>query len=641
MKKSIVCIGIVLGCMGVRATVITNYVYVVSNIFNNVYTESVVTQKVKSSHTDYFYTNYVSVVTNVYMTTYRTNVNYNVLFDNFGPWVNAASNAAVNASSYANSAASNSTAAASSASAASSAASQAAASASAASSAASDGLSRINERINWFDQHSGETITMLTSNVYVNVNAQDWSYTYTNAAGVAFNYVTVHPYGANGGATVAARSSSAYSTISIRAWPRPRVSGGHTWDFYPAYIDYDDKGMRLQYLPDTTKAIGYQDEHGSYPNGKIVPEYFYWQAGYIYMKVRVWVDGAVVAWCITRYQWNDWPTPIGYGGDTGTAMELVSRYYYGGSSMGTTLAYFYSKTRTDSANTPIEFPMQPSASHNATLEWMRNGPVVSELQDQVAALSNQWATVAGQWATVSSDWTAFQGVVTSSLADMSNTLANAVNGYPHSYTSPGGTTYSNIIYYDRATDDGKVAITTVGNYYPSLEYRIVPNYGGSATANYWLFEPAYIDTDANGLRLHYLPKEEKTITATTYNAGYKYVPRDFYWQNGIVYVVIDSYNGTTWSGRIRLKYAGTGADAWPNGVLANQTGGTLNTSHYRHMAFDSRDGTIMGTSTSATFGYLKTEYQKVMSSYDSVLWFPESPSVAQQAIISWLATWTR
>lgn len=632
MKKLNLCIAVVLCGLSVRASVVTNWVYVVSNIFNNIYSESVVTQKIKSTHYDYYYTNYVSVVTNVYQTTWRTNMSVNC--DIGQQFLLATSNEANRASSFVGAVSNLATSAASSASTASTAASSAAASASSASSAAANGLSQINARIAWFDQHSGETITMLTSNVTVHVNAQDWSYIYTNAHGVAFSYVTVHPFGADGGATVAARSSSAYSTIGIRAWPRPRVSGW--WDFYPAYIDYDENGMRLQYLPDMMTPIQYQDANGSYPTGRIVPEYFYWQSGYIYFKVRVWVDGAVVAWCLTRYQWNNWPNTIGYGGDNGTAMDLVSRQGYGDSSMYTSqLAYFYSKTRTDSANTSIEFPMQPSASKLSTIEWMRNGPVVSDLQAQVAALSNQWETVAGQWSTVQSDWLALQGVV----ADMSNTLANAVNGYPHAYVSPGGTTYSNFIYYDRATDDGKVAITTVGNYYPSLQYRIVPNYGGSASANYWIFEPAYVDTDANGLRLHYLPTVAKTITAATYNAGYLYVPRDFYWQNGVLYLVIDSYNGTTRSGRIRLKYAGTDANAYPNGLLASQTGGSITTSQYRYMSFDSREGTIMGTSTSATFAYLKTEYQKVMSSYDSVLWFPEKYSTAQQPIVEWLGDW--
>ena len=637
MKKAVLAIAIALGAFTGKADVITNYVYVVSNIFNNVYSESVVTQKVKSTHTNYYFTNYVSVVTNVYQTTFQTNIEVNVIFDNFEPWVIAASNQAANASSFASAAASNATDAASSASSASSAASRAAASASSASSAASDGLNRINERIQWFDEHSGETITMITitSNVYINVNAQDWSYTYTNANGVAFDYVTVHPYGADGGATVAARASNQYSTIGIRAWPRPR-DGSVWWDFYPAYIDYDEKGMRLQYLPDSTTPIKYKDANNAHSNGKIIPEYFYWQSGYIYFKGRVWENGAVGAWCLTRYQWSNWPNTLNYGTDTGQAMTVVNRELYGDSSMGDYLAYLYTKTRTGSANTPIHFPMNPSASYNATLDWMKNGPIVSDLQDQVAELANQWTGVSEQW-------TAFHGAVSEGISDLSNRVANAENGYPHAYTSPGGTTYSNIIYYDRATDDGKVAITTVGNYYPSLEYRVVPNYGGSATANYWIFEPAYIDTDANGLRLHYLSKQQKTITAATYNAGYNYVPRDFYWQNGVVYLVIDSYNGTTWSGRIRVKYAGTGADAWPCGLLANQQGSSLVAAQYRNMSFDSREGTIMGTSTSAStaFAYLKTEYQKVMPSYSSVLWFPESPSVAQQAIVNWLATWTR
>ena len=156
MKKSIICIGIVLGCLNVRASVVTNYVYVISNIFNNVYTENVVTQKVKNTHYNYYFTNYVSVVTNVYQTTFCTNIDVNVIFDNFGPWVNAASNSAANASSYANSAAASATAAGSSAS--------------RASTAASEGLAHINERIDWFDEHLGGMVTniniTITTNVY-------------------------------------------------------------------------------------------------------------------------------------------------------------------------------------------------------------------------------------------------------------------------------------------------------------------------------------------------------------------------------------------------------------------------------------------------------------------------------------------
>ena len=636
MKKMILSIAL-LASAALHADVVTNWVYVVSNVFHNIYYESVITQKVKSTHSEYYYTNYVSVVTNIYQTTWRTNMS--VTCDIGEQYLLAASNEANRASSFvgavsnfASSAASSATSAASAQSSASASAWLAENSRTSAASECASALAQINARINWFDEHSGETITMLTSNIIVNVNAQDYSFAYTNAAGVAFDYVTVHPYGANGGATVAARSSSAYSSIGIRAWPRPRVSG--YWDFYPAYIDYDENGMRLQYLPDTTTPIRYQDGGGSYPTGKIVPEYFYWQSGYIYFKVRVWVDGAVVAWCLTRYQWDNWPTPIGYGGDSGTAMELVNRQLYGDASMGTTLAYFYTMSRTSAANTSIEFPMSASASHGATLDWMRNGPVVSEFEDRVAAL-------AAQWSSVSSDWVRVSAAVTASISDFSNRLENVENGNPRPYESLSGVTYPNIIYYDRATaNGGKVAATTVGNYYPSTEYRIVPKYGGDISSNYWIFEPAYVDTDLNGLRLHYLPKSKKTITATTYNAGYKYVPRDFYWQDGVLYIVIDSYNGTTWSGRIKGKYAGTGDKAWPCGLKADQNGTNLS-SHYWLMDFESREGTIMGTSGTLQPAYIKTEYQKVMPSYSSVLWIPERPSADQAAIVSWLEGWTR
>lgn len=643
MKKLMLAAMVAAVALAAPAGVITNTVVIVSNIYNQVFTESVITQKVQNTHFDYYYTNHEYNV--IHESRLISQTNQTVNLDVGKSFLIAASNQANRAEAavgdardFADASAGSASAASGSASAAASLASSAAASRSAAASECASALSTINARINWFDQHSGETITQvnITSNIYINVAAQDYSFPYTNAAGVAFNYVTVHPYGQNGGVTVSARSSSAYSTVAIRAWPMPRVSGW--WDFYPAYVDYDEKGMRLQYVPDTTVPIKYQGSSGVYPNGWIVPEYFYWQSGYIYMKVRVWENGSVVAWCITRYAWGNWPSTIGYGGDNGTWMVLVDRQGYGSDSMLTSqLAAFYSKTRTDSAGMSIEFPMQASSSYASTLQWMREGPKFTDLESKVDALSAQWTTVSAAWSNLQAAW---PGVL-SAMSDLSNMVVNAQNGYPHQYVSPGGTAYPNIVYYDRATDDGKVAVTTVGNYYPSLEYRFVPAYGGDASSNYWVFEPAYVDTDPNGLRLHYLPKSAKTITAKTYNAGYLYVPRDFYWQNGVIYVVVDSFNGSTFSGRIRVKYAGTAANEYPNGLLNTQTGVTLNTTNYRVMTFDSREGTIMGTGTNITTFYLKTEQGKVMPSYDSVLWIPERPSVSQQPIVDWLAGFVR
>ena len=652
MKKMLVLFMSAFAALFASADTITNYVVVVSNIYNRISEERVITNKVKNTHTNYYYTNNVYTVEHQTLVVTKTNVTQNLdvsqqAIEAAQQQANRAAEAVTNAQDFASSAAGSASSAASSASSAASAASQAAAQRSSAASECSSALQTINNRIAWFDQHSGETITQvnITSNIYINVNAQGYSFTYTNAAGVAYNYVTVHPYGQNGGVTVSARSSSAYSTLAIRAWPRPRVSGW--WDFYPAYVDYDEKGMRLQYVPDTTIPIKYSGGEGVYPNGWIVPEYFYWQSGYIYMKVRVWENGSVVAWCITRYSWANWPNTIGYGGDNGTYMELVDRQGYGSSSMLTSqLAAFYSKTRTASAGQSIEFPMQASSSYASTLQWMREGPKFTDLESKVDALSAQWTQVSSDW---SNTRTALAGAMTAmsnrmdaadgTISAFGDRLTNVENGNPHVYVDPGGTRYENIIVYDRAQANGKVAVTTVGNYYPSLEYRFYPAYGGSDSANYWTYSPGYVDSDSGGMRIHYVVNERRTITAATYNAGYLYVPRDFYWQAGTIYIVIDSFNGSTFSGRITLKYAGTGQYAYPASIYG--TSSDAQTQSYVSTPFHSRVGTIMGTQTSATFGHLKTAYNKYMSNYNDTLWIPESPSVEQQATIDWLATFAR
>ena len=275
--KKFIAIALAAFSMTCAASVQTNWVYVVSNIYNNVYSESVITQKVKNTHFNYYYTNHIYTVSNIVVEVSRTNLHLNVVWDNFGPWVNAASNSALqaaasvsNAQDYAGSAAQYATTAGNSASLANGAVSLAQAYASQSESAAANGLAAINSRIAWFDEWaSNKVITVVHTNISILVNAQDYSYIYTNTAGTAFNYVRVHPYGANGGATISARGAMAYSTIGIRAWPLPRVSG--YWDFYPAYIDTDENGMRLQYVPDTTIPIQYGDSSSAYPNGKTVP----------------------------------------------------------------------------------------------------------------------------------------------------------------------------------------------------------------------------------------------------------------------------------------------------------------------------------------------------------------------------------
>ena len=388
MKKSIVCIGILLGCLNARASVVTNWVYVVSNIFNNVYSESIVTQKVKNSHTDYYFTNYVSVVTNVYQTMFRTNINMNVIFDNFGPYVSAASNAAANASSYASSAATWASSAERSASGASASAASASVSATAASTAASDGLAAINERISWFDEHAGETITMITTNVNVavttNLTRQTIEIDYTGAfstpaEAVYTNHVSntvwpkikTHPFGADGGATIGAYSTETYAGVKIDAWPLQRVDNNAVWSFVPAYIDSDDKGMRLQYVPTAIVNMPYREGNKTYWDWTVVPEYLYWQDGYLYFKVNRWKNGQVGGWTKGKMVYNTYPRPINYGSTSGTGITLDSRSNYGGNSSAVYSGYFHHTTRSSAR---FAFPQTITPSLAPVLSWMQNGP---------------------------------------------------------------------------------------------------------------------------------------------------------------------------------------------------------------------------------------------------------------------------
>ena len=186
MKKAVLAIGLFCGVFAARAWVVTNTFYIVTNEYHYVYYTSVITQQVKNTHAEHYFTNYYYEVTNIQVSTvqniYRTNFNYNVIWDNFDPWVLAASNYAVNAQSAASSAASSSSSAWAANSSASSFSSRAAASAAAAASSASDGLTAINERVNWFDNHVIEAIrnanTLSNMNVVIDAPGASATYTY-------------------------------------------------------------------------------------------------------------------------------------------------------------------------------------------------------------------------------------------------------------------------------------------------------------------------------------------------------------------------------------------------------------------------------------------------------------------------------
>lgn len=407
MKKTIACICIIFGVLGVRATVLTNYVYVVSNIFNNVFTESVITQKVKSSHTNYYYTNYVSVVTNVYQTTYRTNVSMNV--DVSQKYVYAAANAASNALWYANQLAAAATDADSSASYADSAMNRAEMYAAMASSAASDGLQRINDRINWFDQHSGETITNVnvnvTTNIYVDVDDIDMSYKYVDLQGNAYDNVIISPYGTNSCVSVYPRKSSSgqnyYASTVYKITLYHRKDNNTVWEFVPAYVDYDSDGLRLQFVPRNPSYIPYitNDQSDGYYGKRQVPAYMYWQNGTFYFKVNMYDDdNNVMSWGIFTHSQTYFPEPIPLSvlesQSVGKPMDIKSRFNYG--SRDNSLAYIRTFESFYIRDIPLVFPMHASDFHKPVVNWMRMGPMLSTSLDAynyISSISNWVETV--------------------------------------------------------------------------------------------------------------------------------------------------------------------------------------------------------------------------------------------------------
>lgn len=441
---------LMLAALSGRADTITNYVWVISNIYNRVYTESVVTQKVKSTHTDYYFTNYVTMVTNVYTASYRTNVSVNV--DVSDKYVLAASNQANRASAmvddargFADRAAVNASAALSSSSAAWSYANQARSQRESAARECDLALSNINARINWFDLHAGETITQ------------------------------------------------------------------YTWT------------TNIYFAVDTT--------------------------------ARYWATNAL-----------------------------------------------------DKAVT--------NENDILLLKDMR--------RDDLFAISNLVLNAERGVANNHGQITSLVAKV-NGFAKRLDELESRTNDLCRVYVSPDGTIYSNIVYYTESTANGKVAVTTVGNYYAASRYCFWPAFSEASSSSYWTMVPAYVDSDAYGMRLHYLPTSSKAFKAKTVNTGLTYIPRDFFWQNGTLYGVVDGYNGTNWSGRIRMKYKGERESAYPC-TIGQKT-----------MSMDRKDGTIMSI-TSDFYGYVRSLSSDNLPTYDSVLWIPETCSADQKVIVDWLST---
>lgn len=567
MKKTIITV-MCAASLSALAEVKTNYVYVVSNIFNNVYTESVITQKIKNTHFNYFYTNHVSTIENIFERHYHTNVTVNVdVADRYLSDVKSYRDLYV---SYLNEASAKASAAGSSASAAAASVAQ-----------AENARQGAEDIVSGFDLHAQEILSRKVEESYI----------YTNGIGEVFSYVHINLRWADSFVAVDARSAGEFSTDGIRVVSS--AGGGH-WDFYPAYIDFDAAGMRLNYLPREPVPLNYGDSEGNYPNGLIVPEAFYWQDGWVYLSQRVWVDGRVVASATTRYEWPLWPSAI--SGPPGASMQAVARENFGGETADDQLATVYTISTMATAGAQITFPFSPSPSHEPTLEWMRFGPGESQLEQ----------------------------------------------GWPQMVVDVDGKVHSNLIWYSRAAMNGKVAVTEYRpDYYVSprlsgMYIVSVPSGYGGSLENSVTFGPGYVSTDMEGLRLNFVPTTKSVIAG---NAANFYVVREFYWQKGYLWSVCDHYDSATnWVGRLRTKqYQSTARYTYPN-VFGVSSSGTTMFASFQELRRVSHEGTVFaGAMTSQMVMKFGCEPSAILPT-GSTLWFPENLAPEQQSIVDWLAT---
>lgn len=220
-------------------------------------------------------------------------------------------------------------------------------------------------------------------------------------------------------------------------------------------------------------------------------------------------------------------------------------------------------------------------------------------------------------------------------------------GDPHYYVGISGRTYDNILVYPYGSENGRIAATTfetgiVVGQYPSTEYSVYPLLGGSNTNN-WSFRPAYVDSNENGMRINFLPTQAKTIaSAYSVDSGCQYVPRLLFWQDGIFYLIVESYFGHEWRGTVTMRYFKSSADYrvnFPFGI-GDDTPDSGSGASYGVMSLVSKEGTIMGSYGTGYIGF-KTGYGKHLPEKTSVLRIGDNPSPEQRAILDWLATWHR
>lgn len=370
---------------------VTNYVYMVTNIYVRVFETREVTNKVKNTHYNYYYTNNVTTITNIWTVNHITNINYDVVFDDFGPWIVAASNEANRASENAVAAANQVTASANYATLAGSRASSAAASAAQASAyatradnAVESGVSEINSLIAWFDLYMMEIGQEINSNM-----AQNVSFPYVAPDGTAYSNIVYHVANANGRVSARPTGTRKAGTSLILYYNSGNGRGDYMYVYDLGYVSSDANGMLIRYVPRSRELKSFSRDS---TERLFLPRDLIWQNGqyiaefYIYSMATNWIG----KWKVGGNKQGPFPYPDNIEGDRidgeymyyypDTRLDTISKSDFNGHpyTVGANLNYLNIKTEQGSylnSLVPLWIPLTPSYEQQKTLDWINSFPV--------------------------------------------------------------------------------------------------------------------------------------------------------------------------------------------------------------------------------------------------------------------------
>ena len=386
MKKAL-SIALMVICTAASAAVQTNWVYVVSNIYIRTSEVRYVTNRVQNTHYNYYYTNNVTTITNIWTVNHTTNINYEVIFDNFGPWIEAASNqanraasSATAASGFASEASGYATSAGSYRSSAQTYAGNASASAAAAQRAADAGLSNINARIAWFDAHAGETITMVTTNISMALDPAV-NFPHTTSSGTTYENIRYYPVGNENGRICANPATYGAATAFCVAINLNRIGNplGTLFYFDLGYVDSDEAGMRVHYVTRTKELKSCTVQTGV--SRLALPRDFYWQDGRYFSVFDLYDSATNWETRITYRSDRTFTYPdnvLGGDNDSGQAWGYYDTWMSIYTSKGTTRSpvanYKTEKGSYLNKPTPVWLRETPTDEQQQTIDWLNTFP---------------------------------------------------------------------------------------------------------------------------------------------------------------------------------------------------------------------------------------------------------------------------